>query len=39
MGEPIQNGFIESFIGRLRDECLKMRIVSNYRRVRQNIEE
>jgi putative transposase len=25
-GKPVENGFIESFNGRLRDECLNMEI-------------
>jgi putative transposase len=29
-GKPMQNGFVESFNGRLRDECLTEHLFSNY---------
>ena len=35
----MQNGFVESFIGRLRDECLNERLFTSYRHARDNIEE
>ena len=35
----MQNGFVESFIGRLRDECLNERLFTNYRHARNSIEE
>ena len=38
-GKPMQNGFVESFIGRLRDECLNERLFTSYRHARDNIEE
>ena len=37
-GKPIQNGLVESFIGRLRDECLNERLFRNYRHARESIE-
>jgi putative transposase len=30
-GKPMQNGFVESFNGRLRDECLNERLFTSYR--------
>ena len=38
-GKPMQNGFVESFNGRLRDECLNEHLFTNYRHARQIIEE
>jgi putative transposase len=38
-GKPMQNGFVESFKGRLRDECLNERLFTNYRQARETIEE
>jgi putative transposase len=38
-GKPMQNGFVESFIGRLRDECLNERLFTSYRHAGDNIEE
>ena len=38
-GKPMQNGFVESFNGRLRDECLNEHLFKNYRHARQIIEE
>ncbi|ATU94726.1 transposase (plasmid) [Phyllobacterium zundukense] len=38
-GKPMQNGFIESFNGRLRDECLNEHLFTSYRHARQIIEE
>ncbi len=37
-GKPTQNGFIESFNGRLRDECLNEHLFSNLSHARQIIE-
>jgi putative transposase len=37
-GRPMQNGHIESFNGRFRDECLNANWFVNLRRARQNIE-
>ncbi len=37
-GKPQQNGFIESFNWRLRDECLNETLFSNMREARQIIE-
>lgn len=37
-GKPQQNGFIESFNGRLRDECLNETLFSNMREARRIIE-
>jgi transposase InsO family protein len=38
-GKPIQNGFVESFNGRLRDECLNEHLFANLNEARQIIEE
>lgn len=38
-GKPMQNGLVESFIGRLRDECLNERLFTRYRHARDSIEE
>ena len=38
-GKPMQNGFVESFNGRLRDECLNERLFTSYRHARDSIEE
>jgi putative transposase len=38
-GKPMQNGFIESFNGRLRDECLNEHLFANLIEARQIIEE
>ncbi len=38
-GKPMQNGFVESFNGRLRDECLNEHLFSNLNEARQIIEE
>ena len=38
-GKPMQNGFVESFIGRLRDECLNERLFTSYRQARDSIKE
>ena len=35
----MQNGLMESFIGRLRDECLNERLCQSYRQSRESIEE
>ena len=35
----MQNGFVESFNGRLRDECLNEHLFRSYRRAREIIEE
>lgn len=37
-GKPMQNGFIESFNGRLRDECLNEHLFRSYRHAREIIE-
>ena len=33
-GKPMQNGLVESFIGRLRDECLNEHVFTSYRHAR-----
>jgi putative transposase len=38
-GKPMQNGFVESFNGRLRDECLNEHLFGNLAEARQIIEE
>lgn len=38
-GKPMQNGFVESFNGRLRDECLNEHLFASYRHARELIEE
>ena len=38
-GKPMQNGFVESFNGRLRDECLNEHLFSNLSEARRIIEE
>ena len=38
-GKPMQNGFVESFNGRLRDECLNEHLFGSYRHARQIIED
>lgn len=38
-GKPMQNGFVESFNGRLRDECLNEQLFANLNEARQIIEE
>ena len=38
-GKPMQNGFVESFIGRLRDEFLNERLFTSYRHARNSLEE
>lgn len=37
-GKPMQNGFVESFNGRLRDECLNEHLFTSYRHAREIIE-
>ena len=37
-GKPMQNGFVESFNGRLRDECLNKHRFSSYHHARELIE-
>lgn len=37
-GKPMQNGFVESFNGRLRDECLNEHLFANLRHARGLIE-
>jgi len=36
-GKPMQNGFVESFIGRLRDECLNEHLFTSYAHARRVI--
>jgi putative transposase len=36
-GKPMQNGFVESFNGRLRDECLNEHLFTNYAHARRVI--
>lgn len=36
-GKPMQNGFVESFNGRLRDECLNEHLFANLRNTRDVI--
>lgn len=36
-GKPMQNGFVESFIGRLRDECLNEHLFTSYAHARRII--
>jgi putative transposase len=38
-GKPMQNGFVESFNGRLRDECLNEHLFANLNDARQIIED
>ncbi len=38
-GKPVENGFVESFNGRLRDECLNEHLFANLNEARQIIEE
>jgi putative transposase len=38
-GKPMQNGLVESFIGRLRDECLNEHLFASYRHARHLIED
>lgn len=38
-GKPMQNGFVESFNGRLRDECLNEHLFTNLKEARIIIEE
>jgi transposase InsO family protein len=38
-GKPMQNGFVESFNGRLRDECLNEHLFTNIKQAREIIEE
>jgi hypothetical protein len=37
-GKPMQNGFVESFNGRLRDECLNEHLFTNLNEAREIIE-
>ena len=37
-GKPMQNGFVESFNGRLRDECLNEHVFTSYRNAEHIIE-
>jgi putative transposase len=38
-GKPMQNGFVESFNGRLRDECLNEHLFTNLNEARNIVEE
>ena len=38
-GKPMQNGFVESFNWRLRDECLNEHLFTSYRHAREIIED
>ena len=38
-GKPMQNGFVESFNGRLRDECLNEHLFRSFRHAREIIED
>ena len=38
-GKPMQNGFVESFNGGLRDECLNEHLFTNLKEARQIIGE
>ena len=38
-GKPMQNGLVESFIGRLRDECLNEHLFTSYRHAREIIQD
>lgn len=38
-GKPMQNGFVESFNGRLRDECLNEHLFTSYNHARQIIDD
>ncbi|EFL87673.1 hypothetical protein R2A130_2823 [Ahrensia sp. R2A130] len=38
-GKPMQNGFVESFNGSFRDECLNETLFSSVRQARQQISE
>ena len=38
-GKPMQNGLVESFIGRLRDQCLNEHLFTSYRHAREIIED
>jgi putative transposase len=38
-GKPMQNGLVESFNGRLRDECLNEHLFTSYRQARRIIED
>jgi putative transposase len=38
-GKPMQNGFVESFNGWLRDECLNEQLFTSYRQASNSIEE
>src|SRR3974390_3290801 len=38
-GKPMQNGFVESFNGRLRDECLNEHLFDTLRQAREIVEE
>ena len=38
-GKPMQNGFVESLNGRLRDECLSDHLFTSYRHAREIIED
>ena len=37
-GKPMQNSFVESFNGRLRDECLNEHLFTSYHHARDIIE-
>ena len=37
LGKPVENGFIESFNGRLRDECLNVEVFFTLEDVREKL--
>ncbi|MGC4098027.1 MAG: integrase core domain-containing protein [Nitrospira sp.] len=37
LGKPVENGFIESFSGRMRDECWNVEVFSTLNNVREKL--
>ena len=37
-GKPVQNAYIESFNGKLQDECLKQKLYKNLEEAKDNLE-